>query len=220
MDTFFSLEDFEHRTLWKEDLPWSALLYLEDYLQKFDHKIEIDLPFNITVINPHLVSIGKGTKIDPNVLIEGPCIIGKNCQISHGAYLRKNTLLSERCFVGHSAEIKHSILFPGARATHFTYVGDSILGKEVNLSAGVKCANLRLDRKEITVFLNEVKIETNLKKMGAILGDLVQVGCNAVLNPGSLLEKNSIVYPLVSVSGWIPMGSKVDQKGIKCLKRE
>ena len=177
------------------------------YLKNSNPQIEVAIPETAFVKGD--VSIGKGTVIDPGVYIEGPCHIGKNCKIGHGAYLRPGSVLMDNTTVGHAAEIKHSLLMEGATASHFCYVGDSILGPNVNLGAGVKCANLRLDRKPITLSIKENKINTHLEKFGAILGEGVQVGCNAVLNPGTLIGKGCLVYPLVNTGGFIPPNSRV-----------
>ena len=197
-DDFFTTGE----PFWKKggDL-WDPLRTLLGFLRNSPFKIETEIPESVFIKGK--VSIGKGTVIDPGVFIEGPCHIGKNCKVGHGAYLRPGTVLLDHSTVGHAAEIKHSLLMEGATASHLCYVGDSILGPNVNLGAGVKCANLRLDRKPIFFIINGKKVDTQLEKFGAILGEGVQVGCNAVLNPGTLIGKNSIVYPLVNIGGYI-----------------
>ncbi len=211
---FFSLEQVCHRELWSEDeSAWSALQRLEKYLlSRSSFKINIDIPAGVCVKNPESVSIGEGTILEPGVLIEGPCIIGKNCHIRHGAFLRGGVLCGDHCVVGHSTEIKHSILLDGAQAAHLNYVGDSILGHGVNLGAGVKCANLRLDRREISVYFEDQKVMTGLKKFGCILGDGCQIGCNVVINPGTLIGPHSVSYPLLNLHGFIPANSRVKGK--------
>lgn len=217
---YISLETFDHPSLWKENQPiWSALNELKFYLTKMQHKIEIDLPEGVFLKNSEMISIGKGTVIEPGVMIQGPCIIGKNCEIRHGAYIRECVILGDGCRIGHAAEIKHSILLNGAKATHFTYVGDSILGNFVNLGAGVKCANLRLDQAYISVLLETRKVDTGLKKFGAVVGDFSQIGCNSVLNPGTLVGKMSFSLPLVSMQGTYPPKSQVSAKGITPIQQ-
>ncbi|MES2274359.1 MAG: UDP-N-acetylglucosamine diphosphorylase [Chlamydiota bacterium] len=205
-EQFFSLQRYAHRSLWKEGEPvWSALAALEGYLRKRKScQIEIEIPAGVYLARPELISIGKGTVIEPGVYIQGPCIIGKNCIIRHGAYIRESVICGDHCAIGHSSEIKNSILLDYAHATHFVYVGDSILGNWVNLGAGVKCANLRLDRSDVKVFFKGEKINTGLKKLGAIIGDRAQIGCNCVLNPGTLMGKQSVAFPLVNLSGYVP----------------
>ncbi len=219
-DPFFSLDDFEHKGLWKKgEAVWSALSHLTEYLKAHQGAIEIEIPTGVYLIHPEKISIGEGTIIEPGVMIHGPCIIGKRSVIRHGAYIRENVILGEGCHIGHCAELKHSILLNGAAATHFVYVGDSILGHSVNLGAGVKCANLRLDRKEVAIWVEGKKIETGLKKLGAIVGDLVQIGCNCVLNPGTLIGKESFSYPLIHLQGIIPPRSQIDSKGIHPIQK-
>ncbi|HSX13830.1 MAG TPA: LpxA family transferase [Chlamydiales bacterium] len=207
LSEFFPLNGFAHESLWKTDgVLWDPLFSLEDYLKNYKHHIEIILPENVTLKYPHLISIGQGTTIEPNVYIEGPCIIGKNCTIRHGAYLRSNVILGDRVTVGHGSEVKNSVMMNQAVAAHLCYVGDSILGPNANLGAGVKCSNLRLDRQEIYVKYQEQKIHTGLVKLGSILGSGVQVGCNAVLNPGTFVGKDSFICPLMNIGGYIPSG--------------
>lgn len=215
MQHVIDLKNFAHKELWKEDEPiWHPLLALDDYLKSEVFKIKIEIPLGIFLKNPELISIESGTTIEPGVMIYGPCIIGKNCYIRHGAYIRENVILGDGCQIGHSAELKHSILLNGAAATHFTYVGDTILGNFVNLGAGVKCANLRIDRKEIAATYNGKLIETGLKKFGAIVGDFVQIGCNSVLNPGTIIGEESFAHPLSNIKGTIPPRSQIDANGI------
>jgi NDP-sugar pyrophosphorylase family protein len=210
IDQFFSLRQFAHKALWKEGEPiWSPLLVLDRYLEKKSYKIEIEIPKGVHLSRPELISIGKGTILEPGVFIEGPCIIGKNCIIRHGAFLRDGVICGDHCSIGHSAEIKRSILLNYAYATHFSYVGDSILGNWVNLGAGVKCANLRLDRRPVEIFFEGKKIKTGLRKLGAIIGDKTQIGCNCVLNPGTLVGKESVSYPLLNLTGYIFPKSKI-----------
>lgn len=182
---------------------WNALNEIPKLLQTYPHKIESPLLDQVFVVNKEVVSIGKNTTIDPFVMIEGPCIIGDNCHIKHGAYIRAHTIIANDCVIGHGCEIKNSIIHPQATIAHLCYVGDSIIGSHTNLSAGVKCANLRLDRKEVTLRVEARKIHTGLLKFGAVIADHVQIGCNSVLNPGTVIGKNSVVYPLCNPKGFI-----------------
>lgn len=210
---FFNLRKYAHRSLWKEGDPvWAALLVLKEYFNSWrKFQIEIKVPYGVHLERPELISIGRETVIESGVCIQGPCIIGKGCVIRHGAYIRDSVICGNRCAIGHSAELKQSILLDGANATHFVYVGDSIIGNGVNLGAGVKCANLRLDRKEISISYEGRKIKTGLKKMGAIVGDKSQIGCNAVLNPGTLIGSQCVCPGLVSLNGFIPSKSQIKQ---------
>ncbi|HEX4839621.1 MAG TPA: UDP-N-acetylglucosamine diphosphorylase [Rhabdochlamydiaceae bacterium] len=203
---FFSLEAYFHRELFEgTGYVWEALHRLTSYLQEQElGKIEAKVPVGAHLINPELISIGEGTIIEPGAYIEGPAIIGPFNQIRHGAYIRGGVVTGEKCVIGHATEIKHSILLDRANAAHFNYVGDSILGNDVNLGAGVKLANFRLDHKEVFVLIQGQKIPTGLKKMGAILGDGAQLGCNAVANPGTLICPKAFCYPCVNIKGVVP----------------
>ncbi|MBM3183776.1 MAG: UDP-N-acetylglucosamine diphosphorylase [Chlamydiae bacterium] len=205
-EDFFSLERFRHRDLWKGGMPiWNPLHLLEEYLKAQTFRIEIKVPKTVHLERPELISIGKGTVIEAGVYIQGPCIIGKECVLRHAAYLRGSVICGDHSAIGHGAEVKHSILLDSCAAAHLTYVGDSIIGNGVNLGAGVKCANLRFDKKEIVVS----KINTGLRKFGALIGDFSQIGCNSVLNPGTLIGRETICYPLLNFGGIIPPQSLI-----------
>ncbi len=207
-EAFFSLTAFEHRCLFDGcEFVWEALSRLPSYLEQASlGKIQVKVPASATLIFPEKISIGEGTLIEPGAFIQGPCIIGRNCQIRQGAYIRGGVILADHCVVGHVTELKNTIFLNHAAAAHFNYVGDSILGNQVNLGAGAKCANLRLDHSPVSIRTQGKKFVTGLKKLGAILGDGAQIGCNAVLNPGSFLGKNAGCYPLLSVHGYVPDG--------------
>jgi len=152
----------------------------------------------------------EGVVVEPFSYVEEPAYFSQFSVVRHGAYVRGSVYAGEGAVIGHTTEVKNAIFLKGAKAAHFAYIGDSILGKEVNLGAGTKLANLKFLKKEITIcFMGEV-IKTGLKKMGAVLGDRVQTGCNSVLQPGTLIAKDSFVYPGVSASsGYYPRGSKI-----------
>ena len=153
------------------------------------------------------VHVQEGASIEPHVHLIGPCLIERNTTIRSHAYVREYTWMMSGSLLGHASESKHSLFFPGAKAAHFNYVGDSVLGSNANLGAGVKLSNLRNDGKHIGIWLNDVRRETGLRKFGAILGDDAQLGCNAVTNPGTVLGKSSMVHPNTTVSGYHPDGS-------------
>ncbi len=150
------------------------------------------------------VFIGEGTLVEDGAMIKGPAIIGKNCKIRHSAYIRENVIIGDGCVVGNSTEIKNSLLFNGAQAPHFNYVGDSILGYKAHLGAGVKISNYKLFPGNIEVELNGQPFDTGLRKFGALLGDGSEVGCNAVLNPGSIVGRGAVIYPNVFWRGILP----------------
>ena len=153
------------------------------------------------------VHVQEGASIEPHVHLIGPCLIETNTTIRSHAYVREYTWMMSGSLLGHASESKHSLFLPGAKAPHFNYVGDSVLGSNANLGAGVKLSNLRNDGKYIGIWLNDVRRETGLRKLGAILGDDAQLGCNAVTNPGTVLGKSSMVHPNTTVSGYHPDGS-------------
>jgi len=195
--TLFNLSTFSHSQLFDScSYAWEALIILTQYLEKQKlGKIECPIPSGAYLINPEQISIGKGTIIEPGAYIQGPCLIGKECEIRHGAYIRGNVLIGNRCVIGHATEVKKAILLDNVQASHFNYIGDSILGNRVHLGAGVKLANVRFDGKEVNFFEGKEKILTGLKKLGAILGDDTKLGCNAVTNPGTIMEMGSICHP-------------------------
>jgi bifunctional N-acetylglucosamine-1-phosphate-uridyltransferase/glucosamine-1-phosphate-acetyltransferase GlmU-like protein len=149
------------------------------------------------------LSIGKGVLVESGAFIKGPAIIGDQSEIRQGAYLRGHCLVGARCVVGHVTEVKHAIFLDDAKAGHFAYLGDSILGNGVNLGAGTKLANLRFTGGDVLVKTPDGPISSGLRKFGAIFGDKAQTGCNAVTNPGTVLGKKSIVLPNTTApSGW------------------
>jgi NDP-sugar pyrophosphorylase family protein len=145
------------------------------------------------------VYLGPGTVVEPGALIKGPTIIGANCEIRQTAYMRGNCLVGDRCVVGHSTEMKHSVMLDDAKAGHFAYIGDSILGNRTNLGAGTKLANLKMISTSISVRVENNRYDTGLRKFGAIIGDDTETGCNSVTNPGTLLGRRCLVCPNVSV---------------------
>ncbi len=203
---FFELSDFEHASLFHADeVVWEALKKIHLYLRHCAlGKIEGSVDARAYLINPELISIGEGTVVEPGAYIRGPCRIGKNCEIRHGAYIRGNFICGNHCVIGHATEVKNSIFLNRAQAGHFAYIGDSIIGNSTNLGAGTKCANLRLDHKNISIQFGDKKFDSQLRKFGAIIGDDAQIGCNAVTNPGTLIGKGAKCYPCINVRGFVP----------------
>jgi NDP-sugar pyrophosphorylase family protein len=145
-------------------------------------------------------------------MIKGPAIIGAHCEIRHNAYIRENVIIGDRCVLGNSSEIKNSVMFNGAVAPHFNYIGDSVLGHKAHLGAGVKISNFKLVPGNIMVECEGRRIDTGLRKFGAMLGDFAEIGCNAVLNPGSVIGRSSVVYSNVNWRGCLPAGHIVKNK--------
>ncbi len=207
----FDLAQTEHAALFDGcNHAWEALKKIEPYLA------------GVTRQNPpkrfpgasigDRVLIGEGTTVEPGAMIKGPAIIGKNCQIRHNAYIRENVIIGDDCVVGNASELKNALLFNGAQVPHYNYIGDSILGHKAHLGAGVKISNIKLLPGNVTVELNGVPTDTGLRKFGALLGDHAEAGCNAVLNPGSILGRNAVVYPNVFWRGFLPANNIAKNK--------
>jgi bifunctional N-acetylglucosamine-1-phosphate-uridyltransferase/glucosamine-1-phosphate-acetyltransferase GlmU-like protein len=154
------------------------------------------------------IQIGKGTVVEPGALIKGPTIILNNTEVRQGAYIRGDVMVGNKCVVGHTTEMKASVMLGGSKAGHFAYIGDSILGS-VNLGAGTKLANLKIVETEVILEIEGKKYETGLKKFGAILGDGVEIGCNTVTSPGTLLGNKVLVYPNTLVRGYHPANTVI-----------
>jgi len=150
------------------------------------------------------VFIGDGTVVEDGAMIRGPAIIGRNCQIRHNAYIREHVIIGDGCVVGNATELKNAMLFNEAVAPHFNYVGDSILGYKAHLGAGVILSNFKSLPGNVTVEKDGVPCDTGLRKFGALVGDGAEVGCNAVLNPGSIIGRGAVIYPGVNWRGILP----------------
>ena len=188
---------------WEGELvpDWSSLEYPWEIIHDTDYGIVSQIS---EILEGDEVLIHETTKISDFVQIEGPSIIGPKAEIRHGAYLRKGSWICEGALVGHSTEVKNSILLPNSNAPHFNYIGDSILGFDCNIGAGVKLSNVRNDRKEIMVELVDgTRVNSRTHKLGAMIGDGSQIGCNVVTNPGSITPPKSMVFPNETVTGWL-----------------
>lgn len=209
VDELLNIKETDARAIFEGvKYPWEALAKIKDFILEYAKK----LPDDFERID-EFVWVGKGTTIDKSVLIKGPAIIGYNCEIRQCAYIRENVIIGNDVVVGNSSEVKNSILFNKVQVPHYNYVGDSILGYKSHLGAGAITSNLKSNGTLVTVKYGTEKIETGLRKFGAILGDLAEVGCNSVLNPGTLIGKDSIVYPLSSVRGYVPNNSILKNNG-------
>ena len=212
--TLFDLSNFAHAAIFNDvEHAWQVLLKLPSYLKGLKlGKIESTKQEYAFLVNPELISIGEGTIIEAGAYIRGPCVIGKRCHIRNGAYIRGDVLVGDDCVIGHTTELKHAILLNHSNAAHFAYVADSIIGNHVNLGAGVKCANLKLKGDAVKIHHKGKEFNTGMRKLGAIIGDNCQIGCNVVLNPGTVLAKDVFCHPSISVGGVIPENS--------CIKPE
>jgi len=185
---------------------WEILPKLAAYLQEQIVPANLGKMIGAPVIGEQ-VFIGRDTVVEPGVYIKGPAWIGPHCQIRHGAYIRENVIVGAGSVIGNSSEIKNSLLFNGCQVPHFNYVGDSILGAKVHLAAGVIVSNLKLNGEFITLRVGDAVLNTGLRKFGALIGDGAEVGCNVVINPGSILGRRSLIYPGVSWRGILPANS-------------
>ena len=205
---FFTLsKDFQFKDSFSlNDAPWEWVAKIKDSLSNFTfEKLAIEIPSNLSIKGQ--VYIDPTVKLPPYGSIEGPCYIGKNTELRPGIYIRGNVIVGESCVLGNSCEFKNTLILDNAQIPHFSYIGDSIIGNKAHLGAGVICSNLRLDQKDIKTFdLERKSYDTKMRKLGAIVGDGVEVGCNAVLNPGSLLLAHSMVYPNTTFSGTLNSG--------------
>lgn len=193
---------FQNTTFLKEffedaHYPWETLPKIDEFIDAFENVYK-ELSFKKVREGFY---IGEGVVIDESAKIDGKTIIGHNSTIGHAAYLRGGVLIGQNVHIGHATEVKHSIILPDTALAHLNYVGDSILGSNINLSGGATLANFRFDKKEVFIKGDGFEIPTGLEKFGSIIGDGCFIGVNAVLNPGTILAKDCLVFPLVSVKG-------------------
>jgi NDP-sugar pyrophosphorylase family protein len=210
---FFDLEECPFGEIFQDvELVWEVLPQIGSFLKKFLRPGIYGQVMEGAFLLGDDIYIGPQAIVEPGALIKGPAYIGKESIVRHGAYVRGNVLIGEHSIVGHATEIKNSIMLNYANAAHFNYVGDSILGNRVNLGAGTRLANLKNVEGEVVVHLEEKEYPTGLRKFGAILGDDAKTGCNVVTNPGTILGKGAIIYPCLSVRGYIPENAVVKPK--------
>lgn len=185
------------------DYPWKALAGIKELILQIGAGLNPD-EYNHPADN---VWIHKSCTVFDTAYIGGPCIIGANTEVRQCAFIRGSAIVGENCVVGNSTELKNVILFDNVQVPHYNYVGDSILGYKSHMGAGAVTSNVKSDKKNVVIHGENICIETGLKKMGAMLGDHVEVGCNSVLNPGTIIGRNSRIYPLSCVRGVVPTDS-------------
>lgn len=193
----------------KAEYPWEVLKDIADFILKIGPTLPEDEYDEIK----ENVWVAKSATIAPTAYIGGPTIIGPNAKVNHCAYIREKAIVGEGASVGNSSELKNVILFSKVQVPHYNYVGDSILGYGSHMGAGSITSNLKSDKTNITIKVGEEKIETGLRKMGAVLGDFVEIGCNSVLNPGTVIGHHSNVYPLSMVRGFVKPNSIYKKQG-------
>ena len=189
--------------------PWEVLPKISSFILE----LGASLPEEEYEKRGENVWVARSAKVAPTAFIGGPAIIGKDAEVRHCAFIRGNAIVGEGAVVGNSTELKNVVLFNKVQVPHYNYVGDSILGYKSHMGAGSITSNVKSDKKLVVVKAGEEKIETGLKKFGAMLGDRVEVGCGSVLNPGTVIGHDSNIYPLSSVRGVVPAGSIYKKQG-------
>lgn len=204
-DELLDLARTAHRSLFDPEQPvWAALPKIGPYLKETLRPAMRGRTLGTPFVGEN-VFVGENTVVEHGACIKGPAWIGANCEVRSGCYVRENVVVGDGAVLGNSCEFKNCVLFDGAQVPHFNYVGDSVLGYKAHLGAGVILSNVRLDHAEILVETADGRrLATGLRKFGAILGDLAEVGCNAVLNPGSVIGRRSLVYPGAQWRGQLP----------------
>lgn len=197
------LETISKEFLEQYEFPWEALPHIHDYILE----LGATLPAEIYEKRGEDIWIAKSATVAPTACLNGPLIVDENAEVRHCAYIRGNAIVGKGAVVGNSTELKNVILFNKVQVPHYNYVGDSILGFRSHMGAGSITSNVKSDKTLVTLKLNDTKIETGLKKFGAMLGDDVEVGCNSVLNPGTVIGKGSNIYPVSCVRGYVPAQS-------------
>jgi NDP-sugar pyrophosphorylase family protein len=196
------------------EYPWEVLPHIEETILKIGatlSKEEYDHP-------AENVWIAKSANVFPSAYINGPVIIGKNTEVRHCAFIRGNALVGDNCVIGNSTELKNVLIFNNVEVPHYNYVGDSVLGYKSHMGAGSITSNIKADRKNIEIRLDDQKIETGMRKIGAILGDFVEIGCGTVLNPGSVVGHHTNIYPLSMVRGYVEKESIYKASGEIVIK--
>lgn len=215
IEELYTLEETIAKDIFTELIyPWEALPKIHDFILKLGNtlsKAEYEK-------RGEDVWIARDAVIAPTASIQGPCIIGKGAEIRQCAFIRGNAVVGEGAVVGNSTELKNVILFNKVQVPHYNYVGDSILGYKAHMGAGSITSNVKSDKKLVVVKDGDNRIETGLKKFGAMLGDEVEVGCNSVLNPGTVIGRHSNIYPLSSVRGVVPASHIFKNNGNVVMK--
>ena len=200
----------------KYTYPWEALKGIKEFILLLGQTLPTDEYEQVS----ENVWVHKTAKIAPTAYLGSPCIIGAETEVRHCAFIRGSALVGNNCVVGNSVELKNVILFDNVQTPHYNYVGDSILGYKSHMGAGSITSNVKSDKTLVSARCGEEKIDTGLKKIGAMLGDFVEVGCNSVLNPGTVIGRNSNIYPLSCVRGVIPANSIFKTGGVIVSKEK
>ena len=183
--------------------PWEALSSISDFILEIGKTLSEELYDRVG----ENVWVAKSASVAPTAFLGGPCIVCEGAEVRHCAFVRGSAIIGAGAVVGNSTELKNCILFDGVQVPHYNYVGDSILGYKSHMGAGAVTSNVKSDKTLVSVNLGDERIETGKKKFGAMLGDFVEVGCNSVLNPGTVIGSHSNIYPLSPVRGYVPANS-------------
>jgi len=213
-DLFKLGNSIAHDYIIKYEYPFEVLPHIKDIIIEIGNSLGKDY-----IKIKENVWVHESSKIDESAVINGPCIIDSNTEIRPHAYIRGNAIIGKNAVFGNSCEIKNAILYDNTQVPHFNYVGDSILGNYAHMGAGSITSNVKSDKTLVVIKNKEEKQETNLKKVGAFLGDYVEIGCNSVLTPGTIVMPNSNIYPLTMVRGVIPSNSIVKSMDNIILKK-
>ena len=217
IEALYTLEETIAKDLFQGAVyPWEVLPKIHDFILELGERLPEDEYEKVG----EDVWIAKSAKVFPSAYIHGPAIIGKEAEVRHCAFIRGNAIVGEGAVVGNSTELKNVVLFNKVQVPHYNYVGDSVLGYKAHMGAGSSTSNVKSDKKLVVVKTPEGGIETGMKKFGAMLGDEVEVGCGTVLNPGSVVGKQSNIYPLSSVRGFVPAHSIYKKQGEVVEKHE
>ena len=214
-ENLFTLKETIAKEIFKgHDYPWEIIPFISDFILRLGRL----LPEERYVEVRKNIWIAKNAMIAPTACINGPVIIDEGAEIRHCAFIRGSAVIGKQAVVGNSTEIKNAILFNGVQVPHFNYVGDSILGYRAHMGAGAVTSNVKSDHSSVTIQVNKDEIVTGLEKLGAALGDFAEIGCNSVLNPGSVIGRHSTVYPTSMIRGFVPSNSIYKSRD-KVIKR-
>jgi len=212
IEVFFDLSKTDYKEYYRElNYPWEILGKIPEIVEE---KLNPQVRGSVSDFAElgESVEIGRGTVVESGAAIKGPAIIGEDCTIRSGAYIRSNVVIGDNVTIGHSTELKRSLVHNEAEIPHFSYVGDSVIGWKGHLGAGVKISNLKVNREPVVVHLEDGDIPTGLRKFGCLLGDRAEIGCNSVLNPGTLVGKMTLATANTSLFGYYPPGTFVKLK--------
>ncbi len=206
----YSLEYTKSAPLFNRfEYPFEVLPHISDFIVEYSKTLDKNLYDEVK----DGVFVAKSATVAPTASITGPCIIGENTEVRHCAFIRGSAFIGDNCVIGNSTELKNVVIFDNVQVPHYNYVGDSVLGYRSHMGAGSITSNVKSDKTPVSIKVGNEVIKTGIKKIGAFLGDFVEIGCGSVLNPGTVIGKNTNVYPLSMVRGYIPENSIYKKQG-------